>query len=315
MKLPIQPKQEKEMSGPATHRGILVGVDRSASSIAAVNWAARDAAMRNVPLTLMYVIAPGLPAVAPWPEIPIPQDYFERQDDRARRILEDARRAVADSTADHGPPFVHSVVVHGPTVSTLVNESKIADLMVVGSRGEDAFGPVPFGSVSTGLVNYAHCPVAVVPDEARPPAQAPVLVGIDGSPASKLATEIAFDEAFRRGVDLVALHAWSDVSMSEVPGLDFATMEVQAQEALAQWLARWQERYPDVTVHRVVVRDQPARQLVEHSESAQLVVVGGNGRGGFAGMLLGSVSTAVTHAARTVVIVARESYPPKRASR
>ena len=65
--------------------------------------------------------------------------------------------------------------------------------------------------------------------------------------------EIAFDEAFRRGVDLVALHAWSDVSMSEVPGLDFAAMEVQAQEVLAEWLARWQERYPDVTVRRVVV--------------------------------------------------------------
>ncbi len=303
------------MSGPETHRGILVGVDRSASSMAAVNWAARDAAMRNVPLTLMHVIAPVVPAVAPWPEIPIPQDYFEGQDDKARRILEDARRAVADSTGDHGPPFVYSVVVHGPLVSTLVNESKIADMMVVGCQGEGAFGRVPFGSVSTGLTNYAHCPVAVVHDEATTPAQAPVLVGIDGSPASELATEIAFDEAFRRGVDLVALHAWSDISMSEVPGLDFAAMEVQAQEALAKWLAGFQERYPDVTVRRVVVRDQPARQLVEHSESAQLVVVGSHGRGGFAGMLLGSVTMAVMHAARTVVMVAREPYRPTRASR
>ena len=164
------------MSGSETHRGILVGVDRSASSMAAVDWAARDAAMRNVPLTLMHVVAPVVPAVAPWPEIPIPQDYFERQDDKARRILEDARRAVADSTADHGPPFVHSVVLHGPTVSTLVNQSKIADMMVVGCRGEGAFSRVPFGSVSTGLVNYAHCPVAVVHDEAPPLAQAPVLV-------------------------------------------------------------------------------------------------------------------------------------------
>lgn len=302
------------MSGPETHRGILVGVDGSTSSIEAVKWAARDAAIRNIQLTLIHVIAP-VPAVAPWPEIPIPQDYFERQEAKARRILENARRAAADSTADHGPPLVHSVVVHGPAVSMLVNESKIADMMVVGYRGEGTFSPVPFGSVSTGLVNYAHCPVAIVHDVPPPPASAPVLVGIDGSPASELATQIAFEEASLRGVDLVALHAWSDVSMAEVSGLDFATVEAQTQEALAQWLMRWQKRYPDVTVRRVVVCDQPARQLVDHSESAQLVVVGENGRGGFAGMLLGSVSTAVTHAARAVVIVARESCRSMRASR
>jgi nucleotide-binding universal stress UspA family protein len=255
----------------------------------------------------MHVIAPGLPAVAPWPEIPIPQDYFERQNDKARRILEGARKAVADSTADHGPPFVSSVVIRGRTVPTLVNQSKVADMVVVGWRGEDAFGRVPCGSVSTGLVNHAHCPVAVVHDEAPPTTRAPVLVGIDGSPASELATQVAFDEAFRRGADLVALHAWSNVSMPEAPGLYLATTEVQAQEALAEQLAGWQERYPDVTVQRVVVCDQPARQLVKHSESAQLVVVGSHGRAGFAGMQLSSVSTAVAHAARTVVIVARES--------
>ena len=77
-----------------------------------------------------------------------------------------------------------------------------------------------------------------------------MLVGIDSSPASELATDIAFDEASRRGVDLVAMHAWSDAGEPEFPGMDFSTMRSREGEYWAERLAGWQERYPDVTVHR-----------------------------------------------------------------
>jgi nucleotide-binding universal stress UspA family protein len=196
---------------------------------------------------------------------------------------------------------------YSATIPTLLDMSKEAELVVVGCRGQGAFASL-LGSVSTGLVHHAHCPVAVIHDEdplMPHPAQAPVLVGIDGSAASELATAIAFDEASRRHVGLIALHAWSDAGMFDFPGMDWSTMKASEDEVLAERLAGWQEHYPDVAVDRRIVCDRPARQLVEHSEQAQLVVVGGHGRGGFAGMLLGSVSTAVVHTARMPVIVAR----------
>jgi len=103
----------------------------------------------------------------------------------------------------------------------------------------------------------------------------------------------------------VAVHAWSDTGVFEFPGADWSTQQAEAEEVLSERLSGWQERYPDVLVRRVVVGDRPAHQLLEQAESAQLLVVGSHGRGGFAGMLLGSVSTAIAHTAKTPVIIAR----------
>jgi nucleotide-binding universal stress UspA family protein len=138
----------------------------------------------------------------------------------------------------------------------------------------------------------------------------PVVVGIDGSPTSELATEIAFDEASRRGTELVALHAWSDMGALDFASMNWAPIEwrnikEQEEEVLAERLGGWQERYPDVVVRKVVVCDRPGPRLLEQAQHAQLVVVGSHGRGGFPGMLLGSVSSAVVHSARIPVIVAR----------
>jgi nucleotide-binding universal stress UspA family protein len=232
-----------------------------------------------------------------------------REDD-GRRVLDEAVKIAEDATKTHRGIEISSGLGHSPAVPTLAELSEEAEMIVVGSNGHGAVARVVLGSVSSGVVRRASCPVAVIHDEdplMPHPLQAPVLVGIDGSPASDLATAIAFDEASRRGVELTALHAWSDVEIIELPGLDWSAVKSEAERSLAERLAGWQERYPDVRVHRLVVCDRPARQLVEKSESAQLVVVGSHGRGGLTGMLLGSVSNAVVHSARMPVIVARRS--------
>jgi nucleotide-binding universal stress UspA family protein len=299
------------MSGPATHLGIVVGVDGSSSSTVALRWAAREAMIRNVPLTLAHAyvaLAPAGSAVA-WPAGPVSEEFRQWQEDQARKIIADAIKVVEDDVPHGEHPEIASDLRAAAPIPTLVDLSKDAQMVVVGCRGQGTLRRVLLGSVSTGLVHHAHCPVAVIHEEApdsAQPSKLPVLVGIDGSPASELATSIAFDEASWRGVDLVALHAWSDTEVSSIPSLETSVIEAAAGEILAERLAGWQERYPDVTVHRRVVWDYPARHLLDESESAQLVVVGSHGRGGFAGMLLGSVSTAVVHAAHTPVIVARQ---------
>jgi nucleotide-binding universal stress UspA family protein len=262
--------------------------------------------MRNVPLTLVHV-ASGV--VDPWSQTSLPAGFGQWQQERGRKFIDEAIRVADEATPRTGQAQVKTEMYFSAVVPTLVDVSKDVDMVVVGSRGQGAFGFL-LGSVSAGLVQHAHCPVAVIHDEdplMPHPAEAPVLVGIDGSPVSELATAIAFDEASRRHVELIALHAWSDSRIFDFPNLDWSSLRSSEDAVLAERLAGWQERYPDVKVHRQVVCDDPTRQLIERAAEAQLLVVGSHGRGGFAGMLLGSVSAAVVQSARMPVIVARRA--------
>jgi len=295
------------MSAHAKGDGIIVAADGSPASNAAVCWAARDAVLRHIPLTVVHVVNP---VVTAWPHSPLPDGVAVWQENEGRRILADSLKLARDTVNDNPRIPIESELIFSATAPTFVDLSKEAELIVVGTYGRGALARGLLGSVSSSLVRQAHCPVAVIRDEEPrmpDPAQAPVLVGIDGSPASELATAIAFDEASRRGVNLVAVHAWSDIEILELPGLDWSAVKAEEERLLAEGLAGWQERYPDVTVHRLLVCDRPARVLVETSEAAQLVVLGSHGRGGFAGMLLGSVSNAVVQSVRMPVIVARQS--------
>jgi nucleotide-binding universal stress UspA family protein len=284
--------------------GILVGVDGSAESEAAVRWATFEAIMRDQLITLMHAIPP---VVVSWPVAYLKTSFAVSQETNAREVIEKSQKVIQANASESRPPNVLTELRHTDAPSALVVGSREAYMTVVGSRGVGALGRAFLGSVSSGLVHHGHGPIAIINAEESqaPDIASPVLLGIDGSPASEDATALAFDEASRRGVDLVALHAWSDVGVFPVLGMDWHKYEDEGHEVLAERLAGWQDRYPDVHVERRIVCDQPARWLVDESQQAQLVVVGSHGRGGFRGMMLGSVSTKVAQAAKAPVIVVR----------
>lgn len=282
--------------------GIAVSVDGSAESDAAVRWAAREALLREADVTLVHVVAP---VVVTWPVGYLRASFAEWQEQNAQHAIEQAQKIFAAEVGNGKMPVVKAQVLHDNVAPGLVAASRDAEIIVAGSRGLGAISGTLLGSISRTLLHHARCPVAIIHTNEADTAHhtAPVLVGIDGSPASEAATALAFDEASRRQVDLVALHAWSDVGVSPVLGMDWHEYEDQGHEVLAERLAGWQEQYPDVHVQRRIVCDRPARWLLDESEHAQLVVLGSRGRGGFAGMLLGSVSAAVAEAAKCPVLV------------
>ncbi|WP_144207082.1 universal stress protein [Mycobacterium tilburgii] len=295
------------MSAPLKPLGIVAAVDGSPASNAAVVWAARDAAMRNIPLTLFHAVATP---TTTWPPIPYPDSVLVKLEDDCRRQLAHSSKLAEEAMPADRKVTIRKEFVYSSPAPALMNMSEEAEMIVVGSSGRGLLARSVLGSVSSSVVRHARCPVAVIRDDDLPdPVHGPVLFGIDGSPASELATAVAFDEASRRGVDLVALHAWTDIAVLELPAFDWEAVGAEAQRSLAENLAGWQEHYPDVTVRRLLVRDLPAQQLIQQAKGsqAQLVVVGSHGRGGLTGLILGSVSNTVLHSVKAPVIVARPS--------
>ncbi|OBG50210.1 MULTISPECIES: universal stress protein [unclassified Mycobacterium] len=288
---------------------ILVGVDGSAAALGAVRWAALTAALRNVPLALVHVVDDPMPG---WLQSGAPVGHWQQH--RAREVITSAMRVAEESAGELGPIQVHGEVIYSTAIATLVALSREVEMVVVGYRGyRGVVVRSVLGSVSSGLVYNAHCPVAVIHDGEPPLSnvdRAPVLVGIDGSSASEAATAIAFEEASRRGVALIAFHAWADPrvfnSNNAFQDSKWDAQLSEEEEALAERLAGWHERYPNVAIRRRIEIGDPAHWLIEASELAQLIVVGSHGRGGFAGMLLGSVGSAVVNRAKIPVIVARQ---------
>jgi nucleotide-binding universal stress UspA family protein len=262
--------------------------------------------LRDVPLTVVHVLPALLVGVQS--ELPISKTFWMTREQRAEELVEDALGWAYEAIDTTCRIAVRHEILHDAIVPTLVRMSEEAEVVVVGARGRGGVRRMLLGSVSSALVRHAACPVAVIHDEdpmMPEPGRAPVVVGIDGSPASDIAAAVAFEEASRRGVAVIALHVCGDHTDDSGDVYD-EVLAKRAERLLLDSLRTWMDRYPDVLVQRAVERDRPARQLLTYSEQAQLLVVGCRGRGGFAGLSLGSVSSAVAQGARMPVIVARQ---------
>ncbi|TDC70283.1 universal stress protein [Micromonospora sp. KC606] len=285
------------------NRPVVVGVDGSPSSLVAAEHAARAAVRRRRPLHLvhgyLHPLGYGVPLNPYDLGLPAPTE-------ESRRMLE----KTAAELADRWPGLTVEVhqVAGGPG-ATLVARSRQAELVVVGSRGLGGFTGLLLGSVGSQVAAHAHCPVLVVrPEEQPTPVDGPVVVGVDGSAGSRLATGYAADEAVGRDVPLVLLHVGPRDMNRPVPEEveeSQAAHRADAVRLLAEASAAVRADHPDLVVREhPVATASPTEGLVEASATASLLAVGTRGRGGFVGLLLGSVSQAVLQHARCPVLVA-----------
>ncbi len=282
---------------------VVVGVDGSEEALRAVDLAARLANERQRALRVVHAFI--------WPEMHVPLGPAPGAPEDAG-LAHDAERVVSAALVrarTAAPDLrVEGEVITGPAVPVLLAESRSAVMTVVGSRGLGGFTGLLVGSVAVALAAHSKRPVVVARGELDRPGD--VLVGVDGSADSSAAIAFAFEEACAEGTGVIALLVFRFPASGE-PGdmvpLVYSAEDLADEEAvvLAESVAGFRDRYPDVPLRSLIVRDRPGRALVHASERARLVVVGSRGRGGFTGLLLGSVSHAVLHHAGCPVAIVR----------
>ncbi|WP_245616128.1 universal stress protein [Phycicoccus jejuensis] len=199
--------------------------------------------------------------------------------------------------------------------AAIVRASAHAEVVVIGAGRLGRLAGEVLGATTHQVAMHSRCPVLVVPEGVPLPSRGPVVVGVDAGEHSRPAIGLAFAEASRRSAPLVAVHAW----WMEHPGAfddasRWADGEHPAYEAeelsVSEMMVGWAQTYPDVAVRTEILRGEPVPVLRETARSAQLLVVGSRGSGGFAGLLLGGVSSRLLHASPCPVLVAPSAARP-----
>ncbi|MEV0646411.1 universal stress protein [Phytomonospora sp. NPDC050363] len=279
---------------------IIVGADGSPSALNAVRTATVEAARRGGHLRIVHAFLWPLMHVPLGPSPSGPPTGGLRHE--AERILAEA----AETAAATDPAVkVETELVTGFPAQVLLAEAATAELVVIGDRGLGAVAEMVIGSVALQVAERSPVPVLVVKGRTR--GSGPVLIGLDGSPASSRALRVAFDAAALRGVDLVAAHVRAEAVVFDATPASL--YERDATWTQREWpftaaLDRERRRKPTVVATDEVMVGDAGEAIVARARHAQLIVVGAHGRTGFFGRVLGSVSRHVLrHAPCPVLIV------------
>jgi len=306
---------------------VVAGVDGSELSRAAAVWAATQAVRHGTGLHIVHASGADVPDGHVPDARPADVEDGQAQDDArddaqegqasGRRILAGAAAAIRLAQPDLA---VSLELAAGTAAEVLRGAAESALMTVVGAHGSDQFEDVMLGSVAAGIVGRANRPVVVAwpdPGTGLIAPDGPVVVGLDGSADSEVALAFAIDEAQLRRAPLIAVHAWDIGPLDHLVDavLPDIRRRVQAREQreLDDQLAGWAKRYPDVELVPLLRESRPLGALLlpypagEPHPAPGLIVVGSQGRGRWAGLLLGSTSQALIGFARCPVAVVRTS--------
>ena len=305
--------------------GIVVGIDGSEQSTYALIWAAREAKLRQRPLHLVTAYTVPIFAASG-----LDGGYATVDDDVIRQGAEAILREGAAKVA-HLDLEIDARVENGDAAGVLLELSETAELLVFGSRGRGGFIGRLLGSVSSALPAHAKCPTVTVPlkcaprmsdgpesEAAKSKLEKVVTVGVDGSDQARYAVLMAAEQAQRSGSALRIICAVQPYtgSLAWMPApVDREALFTEIQEQLdagEKWL---RNHFPKLTTEVKLVEGSAVETLVAASETSELLVMGTRGRGGFAGMLLGSTTEGVRHHAKGPIMVVHDRDDPRQGDR
>jgi nucleotide-binding universal stress UspA family protein len=251
---------------------VVAGVDGSAESLLAAEWAAQEAQRRGAPLRLVSAVAMPPRMHARGAD---PQTVADKLRGESAKALSEAVTRVEEASSGL---LIDASVLDGAPALAVTASGSGALMLVVGARGAGGFAALLLGSVSRYAAVHAACPVVVVRQETSA-VHSEVVVGI-GDPLDATPTlAFAFEEAAARGATLVAVHCLSPKPAANGQPAGPGRLEEQAEWTLAEALRPWQEKYPAVGVRRDVVHEHPARVLATYASRADLVVIGRHSHG------------------------------------